>query len=600
MRLNSDQEYRHILIIDDNESIHADFDKILRHTSNHSELDQLDLELFGPGDEQVEQVDFKLEHAFQGRDGLEILKKSLSEGETFGAAFVDMRMPPGWDGVETIKHLWDVDPCLQVVICTAYSDHEWSKIVENLGQTDRLLILKKPFDEIEVVQLATSLCEKRRLLDLSRQKMESLEHTVDEQSLELQDALENAETLIQSISSILVSLDSNGLVSRWNPIAEQVFGIREPDAIGKAWNELSINWLVPENVQRLVSAGSAKGPVRESIQFLDSAGSTLTLEFHVFPIVDEASSAARLILANDITLQIMLKSQLDQAQRLESVGQLAAGVAHEINTPMQYISDNIRYVSKTYQRLKALLDCLPSLIDDSISDEEFLTLRGQVIGSTTKRKLNDWITQIPEALSDSIVGVDAVAKIVSAMKEFCHPGRDEKSLLSLNHILNSTITVARNEWKHTAELEADFSDDLPDLLGFPSELNQAFLNIIVNAVHAIRDQIEGERIGRGVIRISTRAEQSSVIVEISDNGGGIPSSVRDRVFEPFFTTKDIGKGTGQGLAIARSVIVDKHGGTLSFDVEEGEGTKFIIELPLTVDDAIEETDANEIQMEAVS
>ena len=569
---------RRLLVVDDNEAIHADFDKILsRPAHGNDELDALDAELFGAGFSSTSDlsVDFELCHALQGQDALEVLKKDVAAGGVFGAAFVDMRMPPGWDGVETIEHLWKVDPHLQVVICTAYSDHSWEDITDRLGSTDRLLILKKPFDEIEVVQLATSLCEKRRLLEESVRKMESLEHVVDEQAAELQAAHENAETLIQSISSVLISLDGMGQVSRWNAVAAEVFGLRKQDVVGRSFMHLPIQWTEPDSVMNLLLELE-----RGEVQFETSCNQVVTLDMHVCRILGEPAETGKLIVANDVTRQKSLQSQLDQAQRLESVGQLAAGVAHEINTPMQYIGDNVRYVAKTLQRMNTVLDCLPALVDESISDDDLIELRNSVANTVVPRKVKSALRQIPEALADSIEGVEAVSRIVAAMKEFSHPGSDNRAEVAINHILESTITVARNEWKYVAEVETDFEDNLPGIPAFSSELNQAFLNIIVNAAHAIGDRVERGDFDKGRIRIATRHNEEFVVVTIQDNGGGIPEHVRNRVFEPFFTTKDVGKGTGQGLAIAHSVVTSKHGGGLSFDVEEGIGTTFIIQLPL--------------------
>ena len=190
------------------------------------------------------------------------------------------------------------------------------------------------------------------------------------------------------------------------------------------------------------------------------------------------------------------------------------------------------------------------------------------------------VEKIPTALKESIRGVESIAKIVSAMQEFSHPGTDEMTSFELNHILDSTITVARNEWKFVANVETDFDESLPAFPGFASELNQAFLNIIVNASHAIADRVDEGKYQKGTISIRTEIEGEYALVTISDTGGGIPEGVREHIFEPFFTTKAIGKGTGQGLAIARSVIEGKHGGRLDFEVEDGVGTTFTLRLPL--------------------
>lgn len=577
---NQTENLNRVLIIDDNESIHKDFRKIFTSTDDNGLLDELDAELFGTETTNRESVPgFELSFASQGKEGFELLREAVANDERFSMAFVDMRMPPGWDGVVTIAKLWEVDPDLQVVICTAYSDRTWDEILNRLGRTDKLLILKKPFDEIEVTQLATSLCEKRRLLNESRRRMEDLEHVVGRQEVEIEAAHQNAEQIIASMSSVLISLDEDGCVSRWNPVATRVFNIDAADAIGSRFTELAIRWDDKAVVEDLLGTDPDDHSNQAEVQFVDHGDTTHTLDIRVCLVGKNPESKARLLLATDVSRQRALQFQLDQAQRLESVGQLAAGVAHEINTPMQYIGDNVRYVAKSLEKLTGLLDCLPALVDEEVSDEDLLALRKTITDVPKVKKIRSSLQQIPEALADSIDGVETVSRIVAAMKELSHPGSDEKSQVCLNHVLKSTITVARNEWKYVAELKTDFQENLETVAGLPSELNQAFLNIIVNAAHAITSRVDNNDYEKGMIEISTRTTGEQVEVTIRDNGGGIPAGVRDRIFEPFFTTKEVGKGTGQGLAIAHSVIVNKHEGKLWFDVEEQIGTTFTIQIP---------------------
>jgi signal transduction histidine kinase len=187
--------------------------------------------------------------------------------------------------------------------------------------------------------------------------------------------------------------------------------------------------------------------------------------------------------------------------------------------------------------------------------------------------------EIPKAIEQTLEGIARVSKIVSAMKEFSHPGTKEKIPLDINHAIESTITVASSEWKYVADLETDLDPKLPLISCLPGEFNQVILNLIVNAAHAIADVISKGGSEKGVIKIQTRFTDNSAEIRIQDSGTGIPEKVQARIFDPFFTTKEIGKGTGQGLAIARSVVVDKHGGTLHFETEDGKGTTFIIRLP---------------------
>jgi signal transduction histidine kinase len=190
------------------------------------------------------------------------------------------------------------------------------------------------------------------------------------------------------------------------------------------------------------------------------------------------------------------------------------------------------------------------------------------------------IEEIPPAIEQTLQGVERIGKIVRAMKEFSHPGQQEKTAIDINKAIESTITVARNEWKYVADMVTVFDDDLSAVPCLPGEFNQVILNLIINAAHAIADVIDSQSTEKGLIRISTCKKEDFAEVIISDSGGGIPEDIRQRIFDPFFTTKEIGRGTGQGLAIAHSVIIEKHGGTLNLDSTVGEGTTFTICLPL--------------------
>ena len=262
-----------------------------------------------------------------------------------------------------------------------------------------------------------------------------------------------------------------------------------------------------------------------------------------------------------------LEDNLRQAQKLEAIGQLAAGIAHEIHTPTQYVGDNLRFLKESFGELDILLAQLVNVGGEPASE---------LLGEADFDYLKE---EIPRALNQSLEGVDRVAKIVRAMKEFSHPAR-EKTATDLNRAIQSTITVASNEWKYVAEIETDLDSNLPSVHCSPAEFNQVVLNIIVNAAHAIADVVGDGGKGKGKIRVRTRPEGEFAVVEITDSGSGMPLHIQQRIFDPFFTTKEVGKGTGQGLAIAHNVIVDKHGGTIKVNSAPGAGTTFTIRLPI--------------------
>ena len=276
----------------------------------------------------------------------------------------------------------------------------------------------------------------------------------------------------------------------------------------------------------------------------------------------------------------LMEAHLRQAQKLESVGQLAAGIAHEINTPIQYIGDNIRFVLESCTELCARLGECPQLATAVQSHSATAEMLATVETISRTADLEYLSREIPAAARQSLEGVKHVAKIVHAMKEFSHPGSTEKVPVDLNHAIETTLTVTRNEWKYIAEAVAELAPDLPPVPCLPGEFNQVILNLIVNAAHAIGDVVKNVEGTKGTIKIVTRLAGPWAEIAISDTGAGIPEGIRHRIFEPFFTTKEVGRGTGQGLAIARSTIVKKHDGELFFESTVGKGTTFTIRLPV--------------------
>jgi len=274
------------------------------------------------------------------------------------------------------------------------------------------------------------------------------------------------------------------------------------------------------------------------------------------------------------------QAQLLQASKLESVGLLAAGIAHEINTPAQFIGSNIDFLDEAFADVQRLLAAVT---------EQLQAVRGGGDVSRVGDALSgfmeeiDWpylSEEIPAAIRQSKEGVRRISTIVQAMKEFSHPSSKEMVKTNLNKLLETTVIVASNEWKYVAEMETDLDPELPQTECLAAELGQVFLNILVNAAHALTSKIGASGDKKGRIGIVTRRRGDQVEIRISDSGTGIPEEIRARVFDPFFTTKAVGKGTGQGLAIAHDVVTRKHGGALSLESQTGEGTTFIISLPI--------------------
>ncbi|MGJ5819694.1 hybrid sensor histidine kinase/response regulator [Paludibaculum fermentans] len=273
-----------------------------------------------------------------------------------------------------------------------------------------------------------------------------------------------------------------------------------------------------------------------------------------------------------------LETELGHSRKLEAVGQLAAGVAHEINTPIQYVGDSVQFLKEAFDSFVQLLPNYRKLLITPHATSEYEALSLETKRLEEEMDLDWLLNEIPSSFSRCLDGVERVARIVRAMKEFAHPDQREKGPADLNHAIQSTLTIAHNEYKYVADIESHFGD-IPNVICHVSELNQVFLNLIVNAAHAIAGHLGGTGL-RGAIGITTSRQGPNVRIDFEDTGGGIPDEIRDRIFDPFFTTKPVGKGTGQGLAIARSVVVDKHGGTLTFQSKHGLGTTFTVLLPI--------------------
>jgi PAS domain S-box-containing protein len=313
-------------------------------------------------------------------------------------------------------------------------------------------------------------------------------------------------------------------------------------------------------------------------------GSIMDVEVTSHP-VEWSGRHALLILSNDTSDRVRaeqekdsMEVQLRHAQKLESIGQLAAGIAHEINTPTQYIGDNLHFLADVFADVRVLLEAQERILPAMEGHEELRAAAGEIRQARAEADVSYLMSEMPRALEQAMDGVSRVSTLVKAMKEFSHPGTKEKTPTDLNGAILSTITVARNEWKYVARMETDLDPDLPLVACLVSDFNQVMLNLIVNAAHAIADSSTGGKLG--TITVSTRVSGDQVEVRVKDTGTGIPFQVRDRIFDPFFTTKEVGKGTGQGLAIARSVVVDKHCGVLNFETEMGAGTTFIVRLPI--------------------
>ena len=398
----------------------------------------------------------------------------------------------------------------------------------------------------------------------------------------LQRAHKETERLLASMSSFLIAVDTNVRIARWNTAAETIFGLPKESVIGKHLEDAGIPWDWASIVKHIRGWPMVDKTVRlPEVHYRRPDGTEGCLGISANPIRDESGQPAGIFLLGvDITERRGLEIQLIQAQKLESIGQLAAGIAHEINTPTQYVGDNLEFLQYAFEDFSRVCE----VCDGVLAAAKASSLTGAAIADM-EAKLADinveyLRVQVPKAIQQSLDGVKRVASIVRAMKEFSHPGTGEKTRIDLNAAIESTVTVSRNEWKYVADVVTEYDAGLPYVNCLPGELNQVILNIIVNAAHAIGDVVGSGSKGKGKITIRTRRDGDLAEIAIADTGSGIPENIRGRIFDPFFTTKDMGRGTGQGLAIAHNVIVERHGGSITFKTEAGQGTTFFIRLPI--------------------
>ncbi|MDO8696428.1 MAG: ATP-binding protein [Pseudomonas sp.] len=464
--MNSSLKNRRILLIDDTPSIHQDFRKILLpDTSAESDLDAVEAVLFD-AKVKVRTVPFELDSAYQGQEGLAKVCESLKANRPYALAFVDMRMPQGWDGVETIERLWQEDPLLQIVVCTAYSDYSWEEVLERLDGRDRLLILKKPFDNIEVCQLANTLTAKWDMTRLAALQMSELEQEVQQRTVEIR-----------------------------------------------------------------------------------------------------RTSAA---LQVEVVERKQLESQLLQAEKLASIGQLAAGVAHEINNPIGFVSTNFGVLEGNFAKLLEVLLAYEDVEQSMGSADVVAKLK-----SLRERVELDYLkADIPLLMRESKEGLTRVRQIVQDLRDFSRvDSAQELQWANLQQGIDSTLNIVASELKYKADVIKEYGE-LPDIECWPSQINQVFMNLVVNAAQAI-----GPERGKIIIRTGVDDDGENVWMEVADTGSGISAETLPCIFDPFFTTKPVGKGTGLGLSLSFG-IVQKHGGNISVHSEVGVGSTFRVDLPI--------------------
>ncbi len=422
---------------------------------------------------------------------------------------------------------------------------------------------------------------------------ERAEKLLEQKSLELyelnQELIEREEasrTILETTGDGIIILDEAGKIQMLNRAAKLIFGCTDGSMLGHSIDEL-LHTEGEEDFKFYLEV-SEREPLNtlHEIYGVRNDGSKIPIEINVSK-ANVPDQDMVIISVRDITSRReaeeewnKMEMQLRQAQKLESIGQLAAGIAHEINTPIQFVGDNARFINEAFRDIEKLAGVRDRIIEKVRQGETPTDLIAEADELAEEIDIAYLRSEIPKAISQSLEGIERVGNIVRAMKEFSHPGVEEKVLIDINSAIESTVTVSRNEWKYYADMQLHLDPSLPMVPCLPGELNQAILNIVVNAAQAIRDKVDKDGETKGVIAISTCKSGPWAKIVISDTGIGMSSKIIQRIFDPFFTTKGVGKGTGQGLAITYSAVVDKHGGTIEVTSQVGEGSTFTVCLPL--------------------
>jgi len=488
------------------------------------------------------------------------------------------------EGLETLNGILNAQYDGIIIVTTAETNEAFLERALTCGAADYLI--KGRYDALALKKAIFTSC-------LLRQKERQLTTRIQdvEKTNEKYKESENRFRLLYNVLSTgIFNVDSEGLCNQVNEAYGTILEASLQESYEKKWFE----WVRPDFQKK----------VREEWNAMLNKRGKFLLDYAELPVVT-AKGQERFVslsvksLTSDEGLQFVgtmrditehkkeederksLERELHQSQKLESIGTLAAGVAHEINTPIQFIANNTGFAAKAIEKILALVSVYKEALSHCTSGEQTTQAMEKAQEAEKRAKLSFLEGEIPRALQQTQEGVDRVTKIVSAMKDFSHMGTENMHREDINNAIESTITISRNEWKYVAKMDIELDSSLPMVECFVGDIKQVVLNLIVNAAHAIADALKDSEEKMGLITVRTYGKDGAVFITVSDTGTGIPEEAQSKVFDHFFTTKEVGKGTGQGLSMAYQSITEKHKGALSFETEIGKGTTFIIELPIT-------------------
>jgi PAS domain S-box-containing protein len=516
---------------------------------------------------------FVIEHA-HGFDEAE----GLLEENDFDAVLLDLATPVG-RGAAVLKKLINLAANIPIIVLTQTEDENAGVMAVQAGAQDFLVKSRINGDVLRRV-IRYSIDRVR-----FRQDVDGLAREIAHRK-RIADALSDSQNRMMAINESLFEgvlvFDENGHIALSNRAADRLLGGEDERLPSRDLNEV-LRLVIDEHPVPF-AAGPFRQVIAEAAGFQDDDavfirrdGRPLAVAYACVPLMEKDGVQGAILSFRDIGAFKQAQRDALQASKLASVGQLAAGIAHEINTPIQYIGDNLRFLSNAFQSIVGVLKRSEELLAGIQGDEA--ELAREALAEAAEAADADYLLEnIPQATRQSLEGAGQVARIVLAMKEFSHPGERAKSEVDINRSVENTVAVSRNEWKQWASLETKLDDALPRVNCLAGEINQVLLNLVVNAAHAIE---EAKRGGQGKILVTTRRfDDEHVEIAVEDNGVGMTKAVMEQIFDPFFTTKRIGKGTGQGLSICRDVIMAKHGGRISVDSTPGAGSRFSVILPI--------------------
>ncbi|TAL69915.1 MAG: hybrid sensor histidine kinase/response regulator [Bacteroidetes bacterium] len=500
--------------------------------------------------------------AKSGQEALTVINNNTD----ISLILMDIQMP-GIDGFETVKLIKENNETKNIPVIFITGVYKTDEFVNKGFELGAFDYIQKPFDS-ELLQNKVKVF----LMLHNQQKLIKLQK-------------EELDILLKSIADGVITLSFDGHINFINDSACKILGYSLDEAINKHVSDIikpvDSNSNMPEfDFGDWLKQKGSSGKQQLPIQSKDLEKKMISLEISEIKDVG-AESKGTVLVFSDVSGAVRAQNQKALSQKMESVGQLASGIAHEINTPMQFIGDNTFFIKDAFDSLIKFVKSVEGLINlDVQSDKEQLI---QSYNNLKNENDIDYLTEeIPTAIERTQTGIQRVSKIVLAMKNFAHPSSKQKALSNINQGVDVTVTISRNEWKYVAELETRLEPNLPLIHCSIDEINQVILNMIVNSSHAIEEQIGMESGKMGKITIESKSDSDWVYISITDTGKGIPEEIQSRIFDPFFTTKEVGKGTGQGLAIAHDIIVNKHKGEIEVNSEPGKGTTFIIKLPINL------------------